>query len=309
MAQEQGAGDWHAAAGTHVTDRRVSGAIRLAMVMSVIGAAGKLAAGLASGSTAMVSSALDSLGDILVSAVNLWVVRFSDAPPDEEHNYGHARVEGLGAMFEGGFIFAAGGVVLFTAVRRLWAGDAGQAPGMGLAVMVPVLAMTAGTVAYMRKVARESGSLVLKADALHYATDIWMNGGVLVSLLVVKQTGWWWVDPAVSVAIGLFMLRAARGIVLEGFDVVLDRSLDRPQVERVEAILRGTAGVESFHDLRTRAGKVPHVDVHVVVQPEMTALALHGLFETLRDRVQGELGPSARVLMHADPLGHDEPGT
>jgi len=284
---------------------RISGAIRLALAMSVLGAAGKLAAGLASGSMAMVSSALDSLGDILVSAVNLWVVKFSDEPPDEEHNYGHARVEGLGAMFEGGFIFAGGAVVLFAAGRRLWLGDASQAPGLGLAVMVPVLAMTAGTVAYMRKVARETGSLVLKADSLHYATDIWMNGGVLVSLLVVERTGWWWVDPVVSLGIGLFMLKAARGIVLEGFDVVLDRSLDRVQVERVESILRSTPGVESFHDLRTRAGKVPHVDVHVVVQPEMTARALHDLFEVLRDRVQAELGPSAHVLMHADPL---EPG-
>ncbi|MBM4379542.1 MAG: cation diffusion facilitator family transporter, partial [Deltaproteobacteria bacterium] len=204
----------------------------------MLGAAGKFAAGLASVSSAMVSSALDSLGDILVSAVKLWVVRFSDAPPDEEHNYRHARVEELGAMFEGGFIFAAGVVALFTAARRPWTAEAPQAPGLGLAVMVPVLAMTAGTVAWVRKVARETGSLVLKADALHCATDIWMNGGVFVSLLIVERTGCGWVDPVVSLGIGLFMLRAARGIVLEGFDVLLNPSLDRAQVERVEAILR-----------------------------------------------------------------------
>ena len=96
-------------------------AIRVAIACAVVGAATKLTAGVITGSMSMISSAIDSLGDLVVSLVNVAVIRMSDAPPDDEHNYGHARVEGLGAMFEGAFIFAAG--VFMIVLRPFKVGD------------------------------------------------------------------------------------------------------------------------------------------------------------------------------------------
>src|ERR1700709_15458 len=81
-------------------------AIRVAIACSVIGASVKLTAGVVTGSMSMTSSAVASLGDLMVSLANLFVVRYGHQPPDEDHNYGHAKIEGLGAMFEGGFILA-----------------------------------------------------------------------------------------------------------------------------------------------------------------------------------------------------------
>ena len=278
-------------------------AIRVAIACSVVGALVKLGAGLVTGSMSMISSAVDSIGDLIVSMANLVVIRVSDAPPDDEHNYGHAKIEGLGAMFEGGFIFAAALFILYEAGHKMRIGEQSHDSTLGIVVMVPILGMTSGTVLYLRKVARETGSLVVKSDALHYLTDVCVNLGVLVSLVLVKLTGMPIIDPLISMGIALYMVSSSLHIVREGFHLVMDKSLDKPIVEELQAMLREVPNIESFHDFKTRAGKIPHVDFHITVRPDMTAKEVHDLFLQIQDRVRGIVGKSAKVLMHADPLG------
>jgi cation diffusion facilitator family transporter len=249
----------------------------------------------------MLSSAVDSAGDLMVSIANLFVVRLSGREPDEDHNYGHAKIEGLGAMFEGGFIVAAALFIIYEATHKAIIGEVSHDSMLGIVVMVPLLGLTIGTVFYLRSVARATGSLVIKADALHYATDVYVNLGVLVALLLVWLTGQPMFDTVISIGIALYMLWSSVHIVREGFDVVMDRALDKPLVENVIALLRGCRAIDSFHDLRTRGGKVPHVDFHVVVRPEMTAREVHDLYMTLRAEIRELVGPTTKVLMHADP--------
>ena len=125
----------------------------------------------------------------LYTAGNLVVIRVSDAPPDEDHNYGHAKIEGLGAMFEGGFIFAAGGFLVYEAIHKAVIGEVSHDSAVGLIAMAPVLALTIGTVLYLRRAAAATGSLVLRANALHYLTDVYVNIGVVVALALVWLTG------------------------------------------------------------------------------------------------------------------------
>jgi ferrous-iron efflux pump FieF len=285
------------ATGTRAEER----AIMVAMACSTVGALTKLSAGIVTGSMSLFSSAVDSLGDLIVSTANLFVVRYGDRPPDEEHNYGHAKIEGLGVMFEGGFIFAAGLFIVYEAIHKALIGEQSHDSLLGIAVMLPILGLTIGTVAYLRGVARKTGSLVVKADALHYATDVWVNVGVLVSLVLVKVTGRPIVDTVVSIGIALFMLVSSIGIVRKGFDVVMDKSLEAEVAVSIAKLLRGCTAIESFHDLKTRGGKIPHVDFHVVVRPEMTAKEVHDLFLELQKGVRSIAGTGTKLLMHADP--------
>lgn len=281
--------------------QREISAVRVAIANSIVGALAKFSVGVATGSMSMISSAVDSLGDLFISAANLVVLRISNSAPDEEHNYGHAKIEGFGAMFEGGFICAAGGFILYESIRRALVGEASTAPGLGIIVMIPLLALTTGTVIYMRKVARETGSLVVKADALHYNVDIWTNLGVLASLVLVELTGEPRIDTAVSVAFSLYMMYSSAHIIREGFDVLMDRSLAPELVARLRDTLGACAEIESFHDLRTRGGKHPLVDFHVVVDPNMTARATHDLFLDFQAKIRAIVGPTTKVLVHVDP--------
>ena len=276
-------------------------AVGVAIACSIAGALVKFVAGALTGSMSLLASGVDSLGDLFVSISNLFVVRYADLPPDEEHNYGHARIEGFGSMFEGGFVFAAGTFIIYESIHRAVFGRPSHDSSVGILVMIPVLAMTVGTVLHLRKVARRTGSLVLKADALHYLSDVWVSLGVLVSLVLVRITGLPVVDTIVSIAIALFMMASSFGIMKDGFDVQMDRSLDPATVRRVRQLVASSARVASVHDFKTSAGKIPHVDFHVVVEPGMTVVEVHDLFLDLRAGVRSIVGPSTRVLMHADP--------
>ncbi len=275
-------------------------AIRLAILTAVIGSIAKFAAGFVTGSMSMISSGVDSLGDLFVSVANLFVVRLSEKDADDDHNYGHHKVEGLGAMFEGGFIAAAGAFIIYESVHKAMIGEESHSSAVGIVVMLPILAMTIGTVMHLRKVAKETGSLVVKSDAAHYLTDVWVNIGVLVSLVLVWVTGEPLVDTAISILIALSMFRSSFHIVSEGVDVVMDKSLAPDVVARVRAVLTAEARILSFHDFKTRMGKIPHVDFHIVVPGHMTAAELHDVFLDLRRHVQDVVGPSTKVLMHAD---------
>lgn len=276
-------------------------AIQVAIACSVVGAATKFVAGFITGSMSMISSAVDSLGDLFVSLVNLGVVKLSDQAPDDDHNYGHAKIEGLGVMFEGGFIFAAGGFIIYEAIHKVVVHEVSHDSTLGIVVMVPVLAMTVATVLYLRKVAKQTGSLVVKADALHYATDVYVNIGVLVALVLVKLTGKPIIDSVISIGIALYMLYSSIHVVREGFGIVMDKSLEPETVARIRALLASYPNVLSFHDFKTRRGKIPHVDFHVVVPPETTARAVHDAFLDLQRKIRELVGPTTKVMMHADP--------
>ena len=280
---------------------RESRAIRVALANAAGGVLLKLGVGIWSGSLSLISSAVDSAGDLLISLANLWVLRFADQEADEEHNFGHAKIEGFGAMFEGGFIFAGAMFIVAQSVGKLISGDAALPSVAAVWVMPPVLLGTLGTVWYMRKVAAETGSLVLRADSLHYASDVWLNGGVLVSLLLVWASGWWWLDPVVAIAIALQMCRASFHVVRDGFGVLMDEAMPPEHVASVAAAVDAVAGVRGHHDLRTRRGKHPFVDVHVEVDPQMTVAALHDLHLAVRDAVRGAVGAGTVVAVHADP--------
>ena len=286
--------------------RRETRAIQVAIACAVIGSATKLTVGFITGSMSMITSAVDSLGDLFISVVNLFVIRFSGLAPDDEHNYGHHKIEGLGAMFEGGFIFAAGCFIVYEAIHKITVGEVSHDSVLGIAVMLPILAMTFGTVLYLRKVAKETGSLVVKADALHYTTDVHVNIGVLVSLVLVKLTGKPILDSIISIGIALYMIYSSLHVLKEGFGLVMDKSLEPEVVKKLTGALAACGKIIGFHDFKTRAGRVPHVDFHIVVRPEMTALEVHDVYLELRAAIRAIAGAETKVLMHTDPVGLPE---
>jgi ferrous-iron efflux pump FieF len=276
-------------------------AIQVAIVCSIIGVVAKFAVGYLTGSMSMISSAVDSVGDLFVSFTNLFVVRIAARAPDEDHNYGHAKAEGLGAMFEGGFIFASAAFIIYESIHRLSTPGHQQEPMLGILVMLPLIGMTILTVLFMRKVAVATGSIVVKADAVHYLSDVYVNVGVLVALALVKLTGLAFIDPIIAILIALNMFRASYGVVREGMAIVMDESLDAETVAKVREVLASAPGIDSFHDLKTRVGKVPHVDFHVVVAGETSTRHVHDVYLEIRRRIREIVGPTTKVLMHADP--------
>jgi ferrous-iron efflux pump FieF len=144
----------------------------------------------------------------------------------------------------------------------------------------------------------------LSADAVHFASDVWTNGGVLLALALIYFTGWTIVDPIISIAISIYILGSALSVGRESVDVLMDRRLPQEidqQVAEIVKRFRGE-GVHGFHDLRTRrSGSQKFIDLHLEVERNQTLEEAHATSVRVLRTIEAEI-PRAKVQIHTDPV-------
>jgi len=255
------------------------------------------------GSLVLGSAALDSLIDLFVSAANFLVLRRSARPPDEDHAYGHGKFENLAALGQGLFLVAAAAVLVGSGVRRLIEGGAPRQTGWGIAVLAVSLLVSLGVARTLARAAERSGSPALKADSLHYATDLWVNGAALGALLVVRWTGWSPADPLVALAVAGYVLRAGAALALEAMGDLSDRGLPVDELRRIEAVVASFAPrVVGLHDLKTRrSGGQRFIELHLEIPRSTSFEDAHALTVEVLRAVEREL-PRSKVFVHGDPV-------
>ncbi len=272
----------------------------------------KLATGIVSGSLGVLASAMDNVGDIFMSAVNLLSIAKASDPADETHPYGHGKVETAATLFQGGIIALTGVGVAWEAVRRLMKGVAPEGPGLDAGIFVMAFSMAASwfVSVRIRKAGEATGSTALIADSVHFRTDLYSGGGILLSLLLFRFTGWKWLDPGIALAVGAYIFIAAVPLLVGAFRDMLDSSLPPESVRAIEQVIeRHRPLVRGWHALRTRrSGSEIHVDFHVVVCREETLGEAHRVADHLEHEINELLG-NAHVVTHIDPCVEDCPTT
>lgn len=266
----------------------------------------KSGVGVLSGSVAVMASAVDSLLDFLVSLFNALAVRGSEKPSDENHNYGHGKIEGIAALVEGLLILASAGFVLWRAALRYW-DPAPLAPtGIDLAVGAMLLSMLASMalVAYLKRAGRHSRSLVLEADALHYRTDVWSNGAVLLGMAVIRFTGWQTADAVLAAGIGLYIAWAALPVIRKALDMLLDHALPEELAARILETASGHSPlVNGVHELRTRrSGEVNFVEFHLVFNEDIPLGRAHRVADEIENRIRALEPVRWNINVHLDPV-------
>lgn len=276
----------------------IAGTVALVLV------AVKLAIGIFSGSMAVIASAADSGLDFLVSAFNAYAIRNAEKPGDERYNYGRGKLEGMAAFIEGLVIALSALIIIGTAAYKLARGDELRHSTPAVVVMIISVVLTAALVVYLRRVAKRTGNLVVKADSLHYQVDLWTNLGVLLALFSVQYTGWHWLDGAASILIAFLILKAAYPLVRDGGNQLLDRALDVDLIEKIEAIIQSRAPcISDHHKLRTRAAAhINFVDVHLVFNREISLVDAHDLSVAVETDIRA-LDPDRtwEINCHLDP--------
>jgi ferrous-iron efflux pump FieF len=255
------------------------------------------------GSLALGSAALDSLIDLFVSGANFLVLRGSARPPDEDHAYGHGKFENLAALGQGLFLLAAAAGLVWTGVRRLIDGGKPEETGWGIVVLAVSLVVSFGIARLLQWAAEHSGSPALRADSLHYAADLWVNGAALLALLVVRFTGWTAADPLVALIVAGYVFKSGASLALEATGDLSDRGLPEEDLSRIRAVVASFAPeILGMHDMKTRrSGGQRFIEFHLEIPSATSFPEAHDLMVKVLRAVEGEM-PRSKVFVHGDPV-------
>jgi cation diffusion facilitator family transporter len=246
----------------------------------------KLILGVASGSVAVLASAIDSFLDMLVSGFNFFAIKKSEETPDDEYHYGKGKIQAIAAVIEGTIITISGIYIIYEAIKKLNSGSVTTLLTPSIVAMTFSIIITYFLVKYLLKIARETDNLVIKADALHYKTDLWSNAAVLVALGLVYMTGMDAIDAIFGLGIGLYIIYSAYEIIQEGIEILLDRALDGDMVENIGKIISKHPEVTSYHWLKTRTdGSTNFVEFHMVLRPNILLLEAHRIADEVEDQI------------------------
>jgi cation diffusion facilitator family transporter len=283
--------------------RTKSGAAALSIASNSVLIAIKLAAGAITGSIAILTEAIHSLIDLVASVIAFVSVRKADEPADEDHPYGHEKVESLAATIEGMLILVGAGIIVYEATHRLVDGAEVDALGVGIAVMGFSVVANLVVSTVLSRQARTHESPALEGDAAHLRTDALTSAGVLVGLALVELTGVVAFDSITALVVAGAIVVAGLRIIRRSSGVLVDEVLPDEEMDRIEAAIAAarTPEVAGYHKLRARrAGSRRYIDLHVQYRSGTSLERAHELAHQMRDEIEDDIR-RAEVLIHVEP--------
>ena len=222
-------------------------------------------------------------------------------PADDDHRYGHGKAESLAGMAQALFIAGSAVLIALQAFERIKHPEPVGAPWLSIGVIILSLALTVALLVLQHHVVRETGSSAVRADSLHYRSDLLLNGSILIAL-ILAGFGFHQIDAWFGLGIAAYILWSAIQIARESFAVLMDEELPPDVSQHMLELARGVPGVLGAHDLRTRiSGNHWFVQLHLELPGELTLSVAHGISDQAADAIH-KAYPRAEVLVHADPL-------
>lgn len=260
----------------------------------------KFTVGIISGSVSILSEAIHSMMDLVAAVIAFFSVRVSDTPPDKGHPYGHGKFENLSGVLEAILILVAAGWIVYEAIKKMSNSQPVESIGLGSLVMFISAGINIFVSRKLYKVAKETDSVALEADALHLKTDVYTSLGVGFGLLLIWITKLHYLDPIIAILVALLILKEAYQLLSRAFAPLLDSSWNKGDLTDLENSLL-KMGVK-YHDLKTRrAGSYMFADFHLEMSPDVPLAEVHRYCDEIEEKLKKEL-PNLRITIHAEPL-------
>ena len=272
--------------------------VSVAIILSIL----KLVAWKQSDSVSLFSSLLDSILDGMASIVNLLAVHWALKPADDDHRFGHGKVENLAGLVQSGFIGASALFLFYESIERFFSPRQIENSQWALAVMGISVVLTLFLVFYQKYVIKHTESAAIEADSLHYLTDLLTNVGTIVAIALATYVGWIWVDALFALLIAFYILRSAWEIGAESFQVLMDQEIETSKRDEMIKIIMAEKEVKDFHELRTRrVGSQIFLQAHVDLRASMILEEAHEIGDRIEDELE-EAFPGIDVTLHFDPV-------
>ncbi|MCK3657036.1 divalent metal cation transporter FieF [Pasteurellaceae bacterium Macca] len=252
------------------------------------------------GSITILAAMTDSLVDLFASITNIVVLRFALQPADEDHAFGHGKAESLAALGQSAFITGSASFLLLQGIQRLSEPQLINSSDLGVAISLFSIVLTAVLVWYQRKVVKLTGSPAIEADSLHYQTDLYMNGAILVAMLLNMQ-GFVYADALFAIGISLYIFISAAKMLWEAVQSLLDKALPQEEVDRIWMIALEHPCIIGIHDVKTRkAGAVRFIQLHLELDDHLPLIVAHDITDSLEQKLLDAF-PLSEVIIHQEP--------
>jgi len=279
-----------------------TGAARLSLLVVVSLVVLKVVVAIITGSLGVFAQAADSFLDLFAVAVILFAIGVAAKPADEKHPFGHGKVEDIAAVVQALLILTVGGLIIYSAVRRIISGVTIELAVAGIGVMLVSIIASIFLSRHLLRVSRTTDSIALQAMAHNIAADVYSAAAVLVGLIAVRLTGISILDPIVALLVALFILKVAYDVMRKSFRGLVDVRLPKIEEDEIKScIVEHYSELVGFHELRTRkAGSQRYIDLHLVMPQSTTVEEAHQLCDHLEEDIKTRLANSS-VTIHVEP--------
>lgn len=264
----------------------------------------KLVVGFYTGAVSIISEAAHSGVDLVAALVAFYAVRKSGKPPDDNHAYGHGKIENLSGVIEAVLIIVAAVWIIVEAAGKFNSPHLPEFIEYGIVIMVISIFLNYWVSGRLLEVAKVTCSHALEADALHLRADIWTSLGVLIGLALIKITGYPWIDPVIAIVVATVVFKAGYCMTKKSVYELTDISLPPEEEAIIMDILNKHNKIISFHRLRTRrSGSYRLVDMHVILDKNMHLDKAHAICDQIEIEIKSKLG-LCDVVIHLEPCDY-----
>ncbi len=275
---------------------------------NVVLAAFKLFAGIFAHSGAMISDAVHSMSDVITTVVAYIGMKLSEKDADEDHPYGHERLECVAALILGGILMLTGIGIGYDAVVKITAGnytDIAIPGALALVAAVVSIAVKEAMYWYTRNYALIMDSSVFMADAWHHRTDAISSVGALIGI-AFSMAGYAIMDTIASIIICLFILKASVDIIKDTINKMTDHACSPEDKRHIEEYIRSEEGVLGIDLLRTRLfGNRIYVEAEIIVWGDMSLRDAHAIAERVHDGLEKSFPKIKHIMIHVNPSEED----
>jgi len=284
-----------------------SGAAKLLLITAVGLFCFKVVVGVVTGSISIWAQAVDSSLDIFAVVITFLTVGFAAKPADQEHPFGHGKVEDIAAGVQAVLLFGAATAIIYSAILRIIRGEVIYLTEAGIGVMLVSLIVSIFLSQYLFRVARKTGSVALEANANNIKGDVYSTAGVLVGLTIIRISNIFGldldiIDPIIALVVSVLILRATYRVGQMAWSGLIDVRLPREEEEQIaSAIKEHTSQLVGFHEMRTRkAGSQRFIDLHLMLPKNTSLEKAHSMCDHLEEDIKNRL-PNSSITIHVEP--------
>ncbi|KGJ98152.1 cation diffusion facilitator family transporter [Thalassotalea sp. ND16A] len=260
----------------------------------------KLYAWWVSSSAAMLASTTDSLLDVFASLTSFLILKYSLAPADKEHKFGHGKAENLAALMQSSFVLGSALLLIFHGVDRLLNPQPILHTNLAIVISILAIALTLALVILQKMVVKKTQSIAISADSLHYQSDLFLNLGVIIAL-VLSQYEIAQADGLFTIFVGIFLITGAVNIVYQSVHDLMDKELDDEELAIIEQVINENPKSLGFHELRTRqAGKMKFIQFHLELPDHLPLVQAHKIADEIEQAILTQFAHT-EVFIHQDP--------